>query len=82
MTTTLTDKRVRSALAKLADDIGKTYAKAFPRKAAPNEFWPALDGLYAATAKKLEVRPIAELDVQATCAAAMVRFRELCTRYR
>lgn len=82
MTTTLTDKRCRSAFARLSEDMAKTYARAFPRKEAPDAFWPPLGQIDEGITRKLSQRPITELEVQAACQLAMAKFRELCTRYR
>lgn len=78
---TLTDKRVRSALLRLSDDMAKVYERAF-KTPARDEFWLALDKMDRALTTKLEQRPIGDLEVQSTCNLAMTRFRDLCTRFR
>jgi hypothetical protein len=82
MTTTLTDKRCRSAFGRLSDEMCKTYARAFPRKEAPDAFWSELAAVDEAVTRKLAQRPITELEVQAVVANAMTRFRELCSKHR
>lgn len=80
--TTLTDKRVRSAFARMRDAILQTYERAFRRKEAPEEFWRAFNELDARISKKLEQRPMPELELQQIVAAAVGKFAELCTKHR
>ena len=80
--TTLTDKRVRSAFARMRDTILQTYERAFRRKEAPEEFWRAFDELDARITKKLEQRPMPELELQQIVTAAANKFAELCTKHR
>lgn len=81
MTTTLTDKRCRSAVQKLAADMANVYDKAF-KAPAPDAFWVSFNELDVSLSHSLEERPIPEMRVQAICANAMVRFREICSRFR
>lgn len=78
---TLTDKRVRSALLRLSDELAKVYGRAF--KAPPrDEFWVAFDKLDRALTAKLEQRPIGDLEIDSICKLALTWFRDLCTRMR
>lgn len=80
--TTLTDKRVRSAFARARDQIVKTYDRAFRLKPAPEQFWRELNEFDAALSKRLAVRPMPELELQAIVNAAVGRFGDLCSRFR
>lgn len=79
--TTLSDKRSRSSALKADKEICSIYEKAFRNQKAV-ELWEELDEIDREMSKRLEKRPLSQMEADNIVAAAVKKFSALCKKWR